>query len=128
MRFSRCSGILLHPTLHLSQVVTALEVSIVKHSFEWVDFLEQTSQSLWQVLPLGPTGYGDSPYQIFSTFAGNPYLISLEDLVQDGLLDEVSLSQMPETHPDRGGPWHNLSPETSTFGSCCIGVSAASQT
>ena len=45
-------------------------------------------QSLWQILPLGPTGYGDSPYQSFSTFAGNPYYISLDALIEDGLLTE----------------------------------------
>ena len=65
-------------------------------AYDWVDFLHRTRQSLWQVLPLGPTGYGDSPYQSFSTFAGNPYLISLEDLVADGLLDRSVLDNAPD--------------------------------
>ena len=59
-----------------------------KEAYDFVDFLEQGGQSLWQVLPLGPTGYGDSPYQSFSTFAGNPYYISLDALIEDGLLTE----------------------------------------
>lgn len=55
-----------------------------KEAYEFVDFLEQAGQKLWQILPLGPTGYGDSPYQSFSTFAGNPYFIDLESLVKEG--------------------------------------------
>ncbi len=57
-------------------------------AYKFVDFLKEAKQSYWQILPLGPTGYGDSPYQSFSTFAGNPYLISLEDLIAQGLLTE----------------------------------------
>lgn len=57
-----------------------------KESYRFVDFLEKAGQRLWQILPLGPTGYGDSPYQSFSTFAGNPYLIDLELLIEDGYL------------------------------------------
>lgn len=57
-----------------------------KESYKFVDFLHKAGQSLWQILPLGPTGYGDSPYQSFSTFAGNPYFIDLELLVEAGYL------------------------------------------
>ncbi|MCM1534823.1 MAG: 4-alpha-glucanotransferase [Clostridium sp.] len=57
-----------------------------KASYEFVDFLEKAGQKLWQILPLGPTGYGDSPYQSFSTFAGNPYYIDLELLIGKGYL------------------------------------------
>ena len=57
-----------------------------KSAYEFVDFLADAGQSCWQILPLGPTGYGDSPYQSFSTFAGNPYFISLEDLIEEGVL------------------------------------------
>lgn len=60
--------------------------SFSKEAYAFVDFLERAGQKLWQILPLGPTGYGDSPYQSFSTFAGNPYLIDLEALVQAGWL------------------------------------------
>lgn len=59
-----------------------------RESYRFVDFLKEAGQKLWQILPLGPTGYGDSPYQSFSTFAGNPYFIDLELLIQDGYLTE----------------------------------------
>ncbi len=59
-----------------------------KEAYDFVDFLVAGGQSLWQILPLGPTGYGDSPYQSFSTFAGNPYYISLDKLIEEGLLTE----------------------------------------
>ena len=57
-----------------------------REAYEFVDWLKETGQSYWQILPLGPTSYGDSPYQSFSTFAGNPYFISLEELVEEGVL------------------------------------------
>ena len=79
----RASGVLMH--------ITSLPCSygigtFGKSAFEFVDFLEKAGQSLWQLLPLNPTGYGDSPYQSCSAFAGNHYLIDLEELVQQGLL------------------------------------------
>ncbi len=58
-----------------------------KEALEFVDFLERSGQGYWQVLPFGPTGYGNSPYQPYSAFAGNPYFISLEDIIEEGLLD-----------------------------------------
>jgi len=57
-------------------------------AFKWVDFLFEAKQSYWQILPLSPTGYGDSPYQSFSAFAGNPYFIGLDELRDEGLLEE----------------------------------------
>lgn len=60
--------------------------SMGKYAYEFVDFLAQARQSYWQILPLSPTGYGDSPYQAFSTFAGNHYLIDLDQLIAEGLL------------------------------------------
>ena len=57
-----------------------------KEAYKFVDALSDAGQSYWQILPLGPTGYGDSPYQSFSTFAGNPYFIDLETLIEEGLL------------------------------------------
>lgn len=57
-----------------------------KSAYDFVDALKEAGQSCWQILPLGPTSYGDSPYQSFSTFAGNPYFISLEDLIEEGVL------------------------------------------
>ena len=59
-----------------------------KEAYEFVDQLKAAGQSYWQILPLGPTSYGDSPYQSFSTFAGNPYFISLERLQEEGVLTE----------------------------------------
>ncbi len=68
-------------------------------AYEFADFLKESGQTLWQILPLGPTGFGDSPYQSFSAFAGNPYMISLEKLTEDGLLtknecDEADLGSV----------------------------------
>ena len=63
--------------------------ALSKEAYEFVDFLKKAGQSYWQILPLGPTGYGDSPYQSFSTFAGNPYFIDLEELIQDGYLTKA---------------------------------------
>lgn len=60
-----------------------------KESYEFVDFLKKAGQKLWQILPLGPTGYGASPYQSFSTFAGNPYLIDLDMLIEEGYLTKA---------------------------------------
>lgn len=60
-----------------------------KEAYEFVDFLKEAGQKLWQILPLGPTGYGDSPYQSFSTFAGNPYYIDLVSLIESGYLTEA---------------------------------------
>lgn len=59
-----------------------------KEAYEFVDQLEKAGQKYWQILPLGPTGYGDSPYQSFSTFAGNPYMIDLTTLIEEGLLTQ----------------------------------------
>ena len=59
-----------------------------KSAYEFADWISEAGQSYWQILPLGPTSYGDSPYQSFSTYAGNPYFISLEDLVEEKVLTE----------------------------------------
>ena len=62
-----------------------------KSAYDFVDWLKEAGQSYWQILPLGPTSYGDSPYQSFSTFAGNPYFIDLDTLKDEKLLtqDEI---------------------------------------
>jgi len=79
----RSSGIL----LHISSLPSPYGIgSFGRAAYEWVDFLAAAGQSYWQVLPMGPTGYGDSPYQSFSTFAGNPYFIDLDTLIEAGLL------------------------------------------
>ena len=89
MNFERSSGILLHPTSLPGKFGIG---SLGKEAFDFVDFLVESGQKLWQVFPLGPTGYGDSPYQCFSAFAGNPLLISLEKLVEEGLLTKNDLN------------------------------------
>lgn len=89
----RLGGILLHPTsLHGPHGIGDLGSSCTA----WLDWLSRAGCSLWQVLPLGPTGYGDSPYQSFSSFAGNPFLISPERLVEDGLLQQGDLGDPAE--------------------------------
>ncbi len=67
--------------------------SFSKCAYEFVDFLREAGQAYWQILPLGPTGYGDSPYQSFSSFAGNPYFIDLDDLAGAGLLEKAECRQ-----------------------------------
>ena len=67
-----------------------------KEAYEFVDILKEAGQKLWQILPLGQTGYGDSPYQSFSTFAGNPYFIDLETLIEDELLTKSVTRQISE--------------------------------
>ena len=71
-----------------------------KEAYDFVDYLVSAGQSIWQILPLGPTGYGDSPYQSFSTFAGNPYFIDLEELIKDGLL---TVKECEKTIPSGDG-------------------------
>jgi len=93
MKFERSSGILLHPT-SLPGPFGIGDLGPQVH--RWIDFLSQSGCGLWQVLPLGPTGYGDSPYQSFSAFAGNPYLISPELLLKDGLLRANDLIEIPD--------------------------------
>jgi 4-alpha-glucanotransferase len=83
MNFPRSSGILLHPTSLPGPYGIG---DLGPQAYAFVDFLEAAGQSLWQVLPLGPTGYGDSPYACYSAFAGNTLLISPEQLFTEGLL------------------------------------------
>lgn len=93
MTFKRSSGILLHPTSLPSPYGIG---DLGPQAYRFVDWLASTGCKLWQILPLGPTGYGDSPYQCFSAFAGNPYLISPDDLFELGLLDQTDLETMKE--------------------------------
>src|SRR5690606_32612241 len=90
------AGVLLHPTsLPGPHGVGELGAE----AFKWVDYLGGAGQRLWQVLPLGPTGYGDSPYQSFSTFAGNPYLLDVSSLVAEGWLAERRLAPLAAMEP-----------------------------
>lgn len=98
MKFERASGILLHPTSLPGRYGIG---DLGPAAYMWIDFLDQVGCALWQVLPLGPTGYGDSPYQCFSAFAGNPLLISLEQLSTDGLLTLEDLIDLPAFPPGK---------------------------
>ncbi len=92
MNFPRASGILLHPTSLPSRFGIG---DLGSGAYHFADFLVGTGQHLWQMLPLGPAGYGNSPYQCLSIFAGNPLLISLERLVEDDLLEPADLQGAP---------------------------------
>jgi 4-alpha-glucanotransferase len=93
----RRSGILLHvaslPGIHSIG-------DLGDSAFEFIEFLVGSGQKIWQVLPLNPTGYGDSPYQCFSAFAGNPLFIDLVDLREQGLLSALDLANTPHFPDD----------------------------
>ena len=97
----RGSGLLLHPTSLPGPYGIG---DLGPAAYQWVDHLNRMQQKWWQVLPLGPTGYGDSPYQCFSAMAGNPYLISPTALLEEGLLNRSDIPPVafPEDHVDFG--------------------------
>src|ERR1044072_5492186 len=95
--FPRSSGILLHPTSLPGRFGIG---DLGDAAYRFVDFLVASNQSLWQILPLGPTGFGDSPYQCFSSFANNPLLVGPERLVADGWLIEDDLRNVPRFPAD----------------------------
>jgi len=98
VKLNRASGILLHPTSLTGPDGIG---DLGPQAYEWIDFLAKSGCKLWQVLPLGPTGYGDSPYQCFSAFAGNPYLISSALLMDQGLLNRSDLADRPDFPADK---------------------------
>ena len=90
LRRGRKSGVL----LHISSLPSPYGIGTMGDAArDFIDFLVQAGQSYWQILPIGPTGYGNSPYQSFSTRAGNPYLIDIDLLIQDGLLKKEEVEQ-----------------------------------
>jgi 4-alpha-glucanotransferase len=91
---ARASGILLHPSSLPSRGGIG---DFGPSAYEFLDFLFSARQSLWQILPLGPLGYGNSPYSSISAFAGNPLLVSMERLVENGWIDRGRISVLPET-------------------------------
>lgn len=93
MSLKRSSGILLHPTSFPGPDGIG---DIGPQAYRWIDFLKRSGCSIWQTLPLGPTGFGDSPYQCFSAFAGNPYLISAPLLLDENLLSLDDLNDRPD--------------------------------
>jgi 4-alpha-glucanotransferase len=98
MTDARTSGILLHPTSLPGQWGIG---DLGDAAYTFVDFLHAAGQRLWQVMPLGPTGYGDSPYQGFSAFAGNPQLISFGQLLDEALLAPEDIADVPNFPRDR---------------------------
>jgi len=98
MKFKRASGILLHPTSLPSRYGIG---DIGPQAHAWIDILAACGSKLWQTLPLGPTGYGDSPYQCLSAFAGNPYLVSPDMMLADGLINANDLANIPTFPEDR---------------------------
>ncbi|MBC7871578.1 MAG: 4-alpha-glucanotransferase [Chitinophagaceae bacterium] len=91
--FPRSSGVLLHPTSLPGRYGIG---DLGEYAYRFADYLESIGQTIWQVLPLGPTSYGDSPYQCLSAFAGNSILISLDKLVGDGWLKQEELDDVPD--------------------------------
>ncbi len=98
MNFERGAGILLHPTSLPGKYGIG---DLGNEAYSFVDFLVEAGQTLWQVFPLGPTGYGDSPYQCFSAFAGNPLLISPDKLKEGGFLSDEELNDFPNSDPKK---------------------------
>jgi len=98
MTFKRSSGILLHPTSLPGPDGIG---DLGPEAYRWVDFIADTGCTYWQILPLNPTGYGDSPYQCFSAFAGNPYLVSAALLLNEGLLSLQDLEDRPTFNPEK---------------------------
>ncbi len=106
----RSAGVLLHPTSLPGDLGIG---KFGREAYRFVDFLAAAGMKHWQVCPLGPTGYGDSPYQCFSAFAGNPYLIDLHPLAAEGLVtkDElISLQRLPRERIDYGEVYQKLWP------------------
>ncbi len=95
MAFERASGILLHPTSLPSRGGIG---DFGPEAYKFVEWLATAKQRLWQVLPLNPTGFGNSPYSATSAFAGNPLLISLEVLAEQGWIGKSRLHRLPEVH------------------------------
>ncbi len=96
MKLDRSAGILLHPTSLPGKYGIG---DLGKDAYQFIDFLSEAGLNLWQVFPLGPTGYGDSPYQCFSAFAGNPLLINFDLLIDYELLSEEDLHNIPGHDP-----------------------------
>src|SRR5437868_14512601 len=98
MKFKRSSGILLHPTSLPGRFGIG---DLGGAAYKFLDWLAAAGQTFWQIMPLGPTGYGDSPYSSFSAFAGNTLLVSPEKLSESGLLAESDIQNTPDLPVER---------------------------
>src|SRR5215213_4074711 len=98
MNLKRSSGILLHPTSLPGRFGIG---DLGGEAYRFVDWLAAAGQTFWQIMPLGPTGYGDSPYSAFSAFAGNTNLVSPEQLAESGLLADSDIQTAPDSDPGR---------------------------
>jgi 4-alpha-glucanotransferase len=98
MGFPRAAGVLVHPTSFPGRYGIG---DLGDAAYRFIDFLVHGRQSLWQILPLGPTSYGDSPYQSFSAFAGNPLMISPDKLVREGFLPQQAVEDVPAFPSDK---------------------------
>src|SRR5215831_17519550 len=98
MQWPRSSGILVHPTSLPGRFGVG---DLGPGAIRMLDFLQRARQRTWQVLPLGPTGYGSSPYALLSAFAGNPLLISPERLLEEDLLTQADLKDAPVGQDNR---------------------------
>ena len=98
MHIKRASGVLLHPTSLPGRFGVG---DLGDEAYRFVDWLASAGQAYWQIMPLGPTGYGDSPYSAFSAFAGNTNIVSPEKLVEAGLLDASDIEVVPDLSAER---------------------------
>jgi 4-alpha-glucanotransferase len=100
--------------LHVSSLPSDTGIgNLGSGAYRYIDFLENCGFSVWQICPLGPTGYGDSPYQCFSAFAGNPYFIDFQPLLDEGLITDAEFGQLrslPRDHVDYGALYNTLWP------------------
>lgn len=107
---SRSAGVLLHVSSLPSETGIG---NLGRSAYRYIDFLNASGFKVWQICPLGPTGYGDSPYQCFSAFAGNPYFIDLEPLLNEGLIEHAeleALTALPRDHVDYGALYQSFWP------------------
>src|ERR1700755_2879680 len=112
----RSSGILLHPTSLPGRYGIG---ELGTEAYRFADWLAAAGLKIWQVLPLGPTGYGESPYQLFSAFAGNPLLLSLDRLVERGWLRKQELENAP-AFADRSVDFERVIPWKSEILRCAF--------
>lgn len=125
MDLKRCSGILVHPTSFPNKYGIG---DLGKSAYDFIEFLEKSNQKAWQVLPLGPTSFGDSPYQSFSTFAGNHLLISPDILLEEGYLEKEDLENIPSFDPQKVDFGSLINYKTDMFKKAYLNFKKASKT